>query len=698
MATIETSIKMTDKASPTINKISSALDKANSHCKKLNDTSEKLFDTSAIDKTNSKLNQTSNKFSQIDENVKQAVSSNQKLSDGIKITTNLTDILGKKIKALVLAFGSVALVKKSIDFIKKSMENAQIQANAELQLNVVLKNAGATQDAFDEIVKKASEIQARGIFGDEAMIAGAAELSTYMSDKNAIKTMMDTLANYAIGMSNGKAVDSSGMVDYATNLGKVLNGAYDAMSKKGFKFSEAQKAIISGTATHAQYVEVLGENYKQMTEDMQKATTINAVIQEAWGGLYETMSDTPVGKLTQLKNALGDISEKAGQILSSSLTEFFNTLIKHLPQIETAITGFAKALNVAFDILNKILDVSGNIFEYFQKNWEQIDVIVTVATGALAVFALGLNSVWIIVIALIVALNKMTEIINKHTGQTLSSIGIISGAVTWLGALVWNIIAYTWNILISLAEFVANFLVNPFGTLQGLFAKLMAFIFRALDEFVGNSSDAATKFANSMIKAINLVISAWNGFVNIFGGLSSKFFGIELTKGEKIQEISKISFGNLADSASKYAEQKKTLNFADKLKMKEIDFAGAYKSGYDFGASLGSKISDVTKNLLGNGVSGSTEDKINQIAGNTGDTAANTGALSDTLSATDEDLKYLRDLAERDVINKFTTAQIKVDMTNNNSIASDMDIDGVVNVLTQKLNEQLACQVMGVYA
>lgn len=82
------------------------------------------------------------------------------------------------------------------------------------QINLTLQtDTTPTVSAFEAIKAKAAEIQSRGMFGDEAMIAGAAELSTYFSDTEAIASMMDTLADYAAGMSLGHEVDSRQMTD-----------------------------------------------------------------------------------------------------------------------------------------------------------------------------------------------------------------------------------------------------------------------------------------------------------------------------------------------------------------------------------------------------------------------------------------------------------------------------------------------------
>ena len=74
---------------------------------------------------------------------------------------------------------------------------------------------------------------------------------------------------------------------------------------------------------------------------------------------------------------------------------------------------------------------------------------------------------------------------------------------------------------------------------------------------------------------------------------------------------------------------------------------------------------------------------LGDIAGNTKDTANNTKKI------TDEDLKYLIDIAERDTINRFTTVPLTINMANNNNIDSETDIDGIVDSLTKRLEEEL---------
>ena len=71
--------------------------------------------------------------------------------------------------------------------------------------------------------------------------------------------------------------------------------------------------------------------------------------------------------------------------------------------------------------------------------------------------------------------------------------------------------------------------------------------------------------------------------------------------------------------------------------------------------------------------------------------------MADTLSATEEDLKYLRDIAERETINRFTTAEITIEQTNNNTISSDMDIDGVMEKWNADFTEILETAAEGVH-
>ncbi|MCU5889403.1 hypothetical protein H3U69_21070, partial [Clostridioides difficile] len=70
--------------------------------------------------------------------------------------------------------------------------------------------------------------------------------------------------------------------------------------------------------------------------------------------------------------------------------------------------------------------------------------------------------------------------------------------------------------------------------------------------------------------------------------------------------------------------------------------------------------------------------------------------MAKTMDKSQEDLKYLRDIAEQEVINRFTGVNIKIDMNNTNNINSEADVDGIVNVLTEKLNDAMVVSAEGI--
>lgn len=687
---------------------------------------------------------------------------NNEIREGIDAASDLKGMIA----GAVGAFAGMAGLKKAKEWIDDCTAAFNTQLNAETQLISVLANmldadyvaqfevdanteeavnaihaiqdevspvtvpvtaeARALTAAYDQITQKASEIQGKGIYGDEIMIAGAAEFATYFSDTEAIETMMDTLSNYAMGMTGGGAIDASGMVGYATDLGKIMTGSYGAMTKKGFEFTDAQKAIVEGEATRAQIVSVLGEEYLAMSEDMQAAAAISQVIDEAWGGLYETMSNTPEGKIIQMNNTWGDMMEVVGKQLYPYVILFVDAITENWPVIQTMLDATTMGLEYMLGVMSWLMEGSINFAQAVIDNWGWISPVIYGIVGALAVYgaylaitkgmglasaaASGIMAVWegihaaaiwattgatwaevtaqnglnaamyacpivwimVLVIALVAAFYAAVAAVNKFAGTSVSATGIIAGGFAVLGAFIVNsFIVPTWNGFASLANFFGNVFNNPVAAIKVLFYDMCLTV-------IGYIQNLASAIETLINKIPGVTVDITSGLDNFYSGL------------EQAQQAVKDESGWV-----EYVE-----------KMDFIDYTSAWDAGYSFGEGIDESISNFDPaSLFGITDIPSADDYANaltagglsDVGSSADDIAGNTGAMANAMDITEEELKYMRDLAEREVVNRFTTAEIKIEQTNHNNINNEMDLDGIVSSLTESMHESVMMAAEGVH-
>ena len=128
-----------------------------------------------------------------------------------------------------------------------------------------------------------------------------------------------------------------------------------------------------------------------------------------------------------------------------------------------------------------------------------------------------------------------------------------------------------------------------------------------------------------------------------------------------------------------------------------IDYSDAANAGYEFGQGIEDKIGGFFGgDLNGMGIdTGAFGTDMSDVPGGVNDIAQNT---KDSVDISDEELRYLHDLAEQDVINRFTTAEIKVDMVNNNNVSSQMDLDGIVDYVATGVYNAMEQAAEGVHS
>lgn len=707
----------TDAASNGLEQLRQQLNQAIQEQNDLNQAM-KNNDVSAVNNAYLRLSQTiSGTERYIRDNTDEQGRFNQEIQEG----TSQADDMMKAIGGAVAAYVSIQSVKTVLGFSDElvsttsrlDMMNDGLQSTEEL-VNMVYAAAQDARGSFSEM----ADVVAR--FGNNAgdafsstqeVVAFADLIQKQMtiagaSTTEASNAMLQLAQALGSGVLRGDELNSifeqaPNLIQSIADYLKVPLGEIREMASEGELTADVVKAAIFASADdiNAKF-ESMPMTWAQLWQSMQNTAIIafQPVLQRlndiANSEAFQTFVNGAIEAMATLANIVLNIFELIGTV-GGFIVDNWSIISPVVYGVISALTVYAAYLGIVKGI--ELASAAASAAMAVGKGlYAAATVIATGATWSQTAAQLGLNGamyacpiVWIImlIIALIAIIFAVCAAIAKMTGITQSGLGLICGVVNVAIAFIRNLAIGLINIVISQTINLYNMLAN--------FAAMFGILF---DDPV-----AAIKVA--MLSLFNFIV----GVVSKAAAILDAVFGSNLADAVsqfqgKIQAEIDATIENAGGSAAK------TLNPTDYM-LERVDYGDAFNIGASFGDGIADKISNFSlSDILGSteipNVSDYTSgfgDAVAEgladsgVSGNLGDISGDTSDISDSLDITSEDLKYMRDIAQAEAINRYTTASITIQQTNNNSVSGGMDLDGIVSGLTDAVDEAVEIITEGVH-
>ena len=384
------------------------------------------------------------------------------------------------------------------------------------------------------------------------------------------------------------------------------------------------------------------------------------------------------GDASQIQGIFGGIGLVAG-IIGRAISDNWSIIEPIMWGVIAVLSVYAGylALTNGIELISKGIKIASCVAAYAHAAATGIEVTATAAATAAqygfntALLACPITWIIIAIIALIAVFYMVVAWINKIQNTSISATGIICAAFAFAGTVIWNTVIGILNAIIQSAW---STFVEPF---------------LGIIEWVLNATNGGfDSFGGAVANLIGQIISWFLSLGKVVTQIIDAIFGTDWTSGLSSLQDSVISWGksNTAITIDRNAPE---LNG-------RIAYSDAINVGYQFGQGIDKKVSGVFDGINNpfDGVGGA-QDTWDGIHNNTGDTAGNTAAMADSMDVLDEDLKYMRDAAEQEVINRFTLAELKVDVKNSNTLTKKTDFDDMGRALSMFTSEFLASAAEG---
>lgn len=708
---------LNDGISGVLRKINTALNTTLNAFEQVQRASGRAVDTAQIQAARAALVQANREVDEMAEGYRRAAEQEEILNKGLRNGTNAAGGLLGKVKGIVATLAAGAGAKALLGLSDKLTSTTA-------RLSFLVDDGGSVDDLEQKIMASAQRSRAAYLDTASAIASmGANAGRAFESNDELIAFMEQVNKQFVIGGATAEG-QSAAMLQ--------LTQAMAAGALRGEELNsilENAPGIARAIESYMGVAEGSIKSYAEeglITADVVKNALLS--VADETNAKFESMPMTWAQICTKMQNtalaAFEPVLTRLNQVANSAQ---FNTVI------DGAINGLAMLASVATGVLDLLINGASFVVD----NWSWISPIVYglvaafIAYNAVALITNGINA------AMALAEGVKAAALMMSTGatfaQTAAQYGLNAALaacpITWIVVAVIALVAAIYAACSAIAKFtgIAN---SGFGVIAGGINVVIQF------------------FVNLGLTVANIALGIWNAlgacaqnigiaFSNVISGVQSWFYNLLSTALTVVagicEALNKLPFvefdySGITNAASDYASKaaEASGNIKDFVSVGDAFSEGmstfdtwqsgwvsdAFNAGANWGDGVASGVSDAVSGLFdmdlgaatdygasGLGTGGYGDFAMDDLLGNTGQTAANTGAAADALSTSTEELEYLRDIAERDAINRFTTAEVKIDMTGmQNRIEGGADLDGVISTLTDGFTEALLTAAEGVHA
>lgn len=717
MATIRSQMVLNDGISGVLRKINTALNTTLNAFEQVQRASGRAVDTAQIQAARAALVEANREVDDMAEGYRRAAQQEEVLNKGLRNGTSAADGLLGKVKGIVATLAAGAGAKALLGLSDKLTSTTA-------RLSFLVDDGGSVDELEQKIMASAQRSRAAYLDTASAIASmGANAGRAFESNDELIAFMEQVNKQFVIGGATAEG-QSAAMLQLTQAMaagalrGEELNSILE--NAPGIaRAIESYMGVAEGSIkSYAEEGLITAEVVKNAM--FASADEINAKFESmplTWGQIATKMQNTALAAFDPVLTRLNQVANSA--------------------QFNTVINGTINGLAMLATVATGVLDLLINGAAFVVDNWSWISPIVYglvaafIAYNAVALITNGINA------AMALAEGVKAAALMMSTGATFAqtaaqyglNAALLACPITWIVVLVIALVAAIYAACSAIAKFtgIAN---SGFGVIAGGINVVIQF------------------FVNLSLTVANIALGIWNAlgacaqnigiaFSNVISGVQSWFYNLLSTALTVVagicEALNKLPFvefdySGITNAASDYAAKaaEASGNIQDFVSVGDAFNEGmstfdtwqdgwvgdAFNAGANWGDGVASGISDAVGGLFdmdlgaatdygagGLGTGGYGDFAMDDLLGNTGQTAANTGAAADALSTSTEELEYLRDIAERDAINRFTTAEVRIDMTGmTNRIEGGADLDGVISTLTDGFTEALLTAAEGVHA